>query len=43
MTPERVARVLAAGAAGVAVRSAVWDAPDPIAAATAFAASLAGV
>jgi thiamine-phosphate diphosphorylase len=41
LTPERVATVLAAGAAGVAVRGAVWDAADPAAAATAFVRSLA--
>jgi thiamine-phosphate diphosphorylase len=32
ITPERVAAVRAAGAAGVAVIRGVWDAPDPVAA-----------
>jgi thiamine-phosphate pyrophosphorylase len=43
MTPDRVAIVLGAGAAGVAVRGGVWDATDPVAAAAAFAHALAGV
>lgn len=42
VTPDRVAPLLAAGAAGVAVRGAIWDAADPAAAAATFARSLAG-
>ncbi len=41
LTPERVAPVLAAGAHGVAVRSAILRAPDPVRAARAFAEALA--
>lgn len=36
ITPQRVPRVLEAGAAGVAVRGGVWDAPDPAAAVGVF-------
>jgi len=36
MTPERVSRVRAAGAHGVAVLGGVWSAPDPLDAAGAF-------
>lgn len=42
VTPDRVAAVLAAGAAGVAARGGVWNTVDPAAAAVAFAQSLAG-
>lgn len=41
LTPARVGEVLAAGAHGVAVLSGIADAPDPRAAAAAFAAALA--
>ena len=41
LTPQRVAPVLAAGAHGVAVRSAILGAPDPALAARAFAGALA--
>jgi thiamine monophosphate synthase len=40
LTPQRVAPVLAAGAHGVAVRSAILGAPDPALAARAFAVAL---
>jgi thiamine-phosphate pyrophosphorylase len=40
LTPQRVAPVLAAGAHGVAVRSAILGAPDPALAARAFAGAL---
>ena len=40
LVPERVAEVVAAGAWGVAAIRALWDAPDPAAAARAFAAAL---
>jgi thiamine-phosphate pyrophosphorylase len=40
LTPQRVAPVLAAGAHGVAVRSAILGAPDPVLAARAFAGAL---
>jgi thiamine-phosphate pyrophosphorylase len=40
LTPERVAGVLAVGAHGVAVRTAILSAPDPAAAARAFRAAL---
>lgn len=42
IAPERVASVLAAGAAGVAVIGAVLDAPDPGAAVVAFREALGG-
>ena len=40
LTPERVASVLAAGAHGVAVRSAILGSPDPARAAVAFLEAL---
>ena len=43
LTPQRVASVLAAGAHGVAVRSAILGAPDPAVVARAFAGALASV
>ena len=43
VTPERAADCLAAGAQGVSVISALWDAPDPIAALEAFRAALGGL
>jgi len=42
VTPARVAELLRAGAHGVAVISGVWAAPDPLAAAGAYLAALAG-
>lgn len=36
VTPERVAEVRAAGAAGIAVIRGVWEAPDPLAALDAY-------
>jgi thiamine-phosphate pyrophosphorylase len=41
LTPQRVASVLAAGAHGVAVRSAILGAPDPAVVARAFLGALA--
>jgi thiamine-phosphate pyrophosphorylase len=41
VTPERIPDLLAAGAYGVAVSSAISDSPDPAAAATALLAALA--
>ena len=43
LTPERVVSVLAAGAHGVAVRSAILSARDPRRAARAFADALSAV
>jgi thiamine-phosphate pyrophosphorylase len=40
VTPARVPELVSAGAAGVAVRSGVWDAADPSAAAVAFVRAL---
>lgn len=40
VTPARAAEALAAGAAGVAVLRGIWDAPDPVAAADAYAAAM---
>jgi thiamine-phosphate diphosphorylase len=40
ITPERVREVVAAGAAGIAVRSGVWAAADPVAAVVAFLRAL---
>lgn len=40
LTPERAAEAIAAGAWGVAAIRALWDAPDPAAAASAFLAAL---
>ena len=40
ITPERTPELLAAGAWGVAAIRALWDAPDPAAAAAAFVAQL---
>ena len=43
VTPGRVAECLDAGAHGVAAISAVWDAPDPLAALAAFRDALGGL
>ncbi len=40
ITLERVAACIEAGASGIAVIGAVWDAPDPVAAYAAFAGAL---
>jgi thiamine-phosphate pyrophosphorylase len=43
VTPGRARECLAAGAWGVAAISAVWNAPDPVAALNAFAEALGGL
>ena len=43
VTPDRVPECLAAGAHGVAAISAIWNAPDPLAALEAFGAALGGL
>jgi thiamine-phosphate pyrophosphorylase len=43
VTPERVGDCLAAGAAGVAAISAVWNVDDPVAALGRFASALGGL
>ena len=40
ITPERVAEVLAAGCAGIAVMSGIWESPDPESAARRFREAL---
>lgn len=42
ITPQRVREVMNAGAAGVAVISGIWEAPDPVEAAGVYAAMLRG-
>ena len=40
LTPERAREAVSAGAAGVAVLTGVWEAPDPVAAARSYAAAM---
>lgn len=40
ITPARVAEVVAAGAAGVAVLGGIWHEPDPVAAADRYLRAL---
>ncbi len=43
VTPERAGECIAAGAHGVAAISALWDAPEPLAALAAFGEALGGL